>query len=50
MTHLVCQTCGYENWSWSAQKPDPIAADFRAAHESRGHQVLNKPIRSRKTS
>ena len=47
MTHLICQTCGCENWSWSAWAHDPVAADWRAAHELMGHQVTAKPTRAR---
>ncbi len=49
MTHLLCQTCGYESWSWSSFDPDPIAEAFRTAHQLQGHTVTVKPIRSRRT-
>jgi hypothetical protein len=48
--HLLCQTCGYESWSWSALENDPVALDFRASHEGRGHTVVAKVERKRKAS
>jgi hypothetical protein len=44
MTHLVC-SCGYESWSWTVLDPDPIALDFTASHEGRGHQVRHVKAR-----
>jgi hypothetical protein len=49
MTHLVC-SCGYESWSWTVLDPNPIAADFTTAHETRGHTVKTMAERKRRTA
>jgi hypothetical protein len=50
MTHLLCTTCGYESWSWSAFEVDPVAQAFTTAHEGRGHQVVTKAQRKPKAA
>lgn len=49
MVHLVC-SCLYEHWSWSSFEVDLVALDFRQAHETRGHVVVEKAQRKPKAA